>query len=269
MDQKPENKRLLGYKWIDEPEQGFFLERLNRFACLVELNGEATKVYLPNSGRLQELLRPGAQVVVERRRGHGKTHHDLLLIQTPQFPSGEATWAALDSRLPPALFRWLVENKRADSLAGAVVQATEPTVSHGRLDLLLSVKERPVYVETKSVNLIDAAGIARFPDAPTARGQRHLEALTEIKQSGLGATLAFIVVRGDAVGMAPFSERDPKFTQALQRASNANVRIQAHCFEAGPTMLYRGSLSVNTDPEAFPGYWPPLPPSGVASHGDE
>ena len=227
---------MQGYSWIKEPEQATFLERLNRFACMVSLRGKTTKVYLPNSGRLEELLRPGAQVVVERRRDLGKTHHDLLLIKTPSFLSGEPTWAALDSRLPPALFQWLLKNKQVEALADAALQATEPSVSHGRLDLLLSVKDGPVYVETKSVNLIDSAGVARFPDAPTTRGQRHLESLTEIKRSGLGAILAFIVVRGDAVSMAPFSERDPKFTRALQRAFAAGVGIHAHSFEAGPTM---------------------------------
>ncbi len=74
------------YRWIERPQEARFLMRLNRFACQVEMGGRRIKVYLPNSGRLEELLLPGAKVLLEKRRTHGKTFHDLLLVQSRGYP---------------------------------------------------------------------------------------------------------------------------------------------------------------------------------------
>lgn len=246
------------YDWIQQPEAGIFLERLNRFACLVELAGVPVKVYLPNSGRLEELLQPGAKVIVEHRRQQGKTHHDLLLIETSAYPNSQPIWAALDSRLPPKLFRFVLEHSLIDEFSNWAVRAMEPPVAGGRLDLLLSSGEQQRFVETKSVNLVDSSGAARFPDAPTERGRRHLQELARLRQAGHQASIVFIVGRHDAQSMAPFVTRDPEFHQALQDADAAGVDIHALAFEVGPSIQLRGSLPVDLTPPVFPGYWPEL-----------
>ena len=254
-----------GFHWIDKPLEGIFGERLNRFACSVTIAGSATKVYLPNSGRLEELLRPGARVIVEKRRQSGKTHHDLLLIETSRYPEGEPIWAALDSRLPPKLLGWAIRQGLIKDLPTLADQRAEPAIPSGRLDLKLSYEGLDHYIETKSVNLVDQSGLARFPDAPTRRGQRHLQELINLKAQGHQASLVFIVVRHDPLGLAPFVERDPAFSQALVEAERAGVPIHAYKFKAEPTVHYRGSIPVNLDPDPFPGYWPPMQ-AGPGAH---
>ena len=257
MKQQRQPSDLPVFEWIAHPEIGYFIERLNRFACMIDLGEEAVKVYLPNGGRLEELLQSGAKVMVEKRRDKGKTLHDLLLIETQAYPGGEPTWAALDSRLPPKLFRFAMEYGQIDGFNGWSVSAMEPAVAGGRLDLRLTRDNRHHFIETKSVNLIDQRGTARFPDAPTERGRRHLGELVRLVREGHQASLAFIVVRHDAQAMAPFEERDPAFGQALREAAATGVNVIALAFRVGPKIHFDGCLPLNLNPDAFPGYWPP------------
>lgn len=245
------------YGLIDRPVEGKFLARLNRFACRVLLDGAPTKVYLPNSGRLEELLVAGARVMLEKRRQGGKTEHDLLLVETTGFPEQEPIWAGLDSRLPPRLIAWAIERGLIEPFANAQVAANEPQMNGGRLDLLLRSGKGDIYVEAKSVNLVDREGTARFPDAPTERGRRHLETLSDLSRSGVGAAVVFVIMREDAELFAPFVERDREFAEALTRAAASGVQLTAFQFRAGATMEPIGSLPIVTSPPAFPGYWPP------------
>ncbi len=265
-DRIPDMPIATEFPFVERPVQGRFVERLNRFACLVEVGDEPTKVFLPNSGRLEELLRPEAQVMLERRRESGKTRHDLLLIQTPSYPGGAPIWAALDSRLPPKLLAWAIEQDFLETFAGCKLESFEPPVPAGRLDLLLDCGGSTHYVETKSVNLVDRSGTARFPDAPTSRGRRHVDELRRLRAEGAQASVVFIVVREDAHSFAPFVERDSKFAAALRRAKEQGVTVLAAQFQAGTTFHFEGTLPVDLRPPPFPGFWPERSEEASADH---
>lgn len=246
--------------WIRNPLEARYLERLNRFACMVELDGRPAKVHLPNSGRLEELLLPGARVIVERRRDAGKTLYDMLLVQSQRYPDSEPLWVGLDSRRPQALLEWLVTQGLLDVFGTLPFEVKrEPRVGRGRLDLSFKGETGVHLVETKSVNLLDCEGIARFPDAPTSRGARHLESLVEMQAEGFRPWVVFVIQREDARGFSPFAERDPAFTEALLRAQEAGVGVLALRFAAGNEMVYQGPTEVFLPATPFPGFWPHNP----------
>ncbi|MFQ5693169.1 MAG: DNA/RNA nuclease SfsA, partial [Nitrospinota bacterium] len=80
--------------------------------------------------------------------------------------------------------------------------------------------------ETKSVTLVPG-GVARFPDAPTLRGARHLRHLTEHASAGGRAAVLFVVLRSDAKAFSPNDENDPAFGRALREAAAAGVTVRA------------------------------------------
>jgi sugar fermentation stimulation protein A len=244
------------YRAIHTPIQALLLERINRFACNVELNGKAVKVYLPNSGRLEELLLPGSAVILEKRRDSGKTNHDLLLVQSKRYPDRSPIWVGVDSRLPQHLLRWLVENQLSERFGIPRELRNEPRFEKGRFDLSFYDHQGFHLVETKSVNLIDADGIARFPDAPTRRGVRHIKELIAHKTQGVHAWLIFVVMRADARSFSPFTERDPAFAQILQQARDEGVNILSLMFDAGNEMIYMKELEVILPAQPFAGIWP-------------
>ncbi|MFO7881042.1 MAG: DNA/RNA nuclease SfsA [Kosmotogaceae bacterium] len=243
------------YEWIKNPEIAIFKERPNRFTAIVEHNHADLRVYLPDPGRLEELMIPGAKVIIEKRRNSGKTHHDLLLVKTQSFPEKEPIMVGVDSRLPNKLFKWLISEKLVDYFENIHVIKSEPKVDHGRLDYYIESTNGKHFIELKSVNLLDVSGTARFPDAPTKRGTKHLNELINLKKQGYVCWIIFLIVRKDALSFSPFFERDPLFSKTLQKTQEAGVNIKALKFNIDYSVHYMGEVPANTKNHPFAGYW--------------
>ena len=242
------------FKWINNPEKGIFLERPNRFTAIVKINSNVERVYLPDPGRLKELMLKGSEVIVEKRRETGKTNYDLLLIKTQKFSDRKPLFVSVDSRLSNKFFAFGIKNELFKDFKKIDFKA-EPKINNGRLDFLLY--ENPLhYIEIKSVNLVDSKGIARFPDAPTKRGSRHLNELIKLKAEGYRTTIIFMVNREDATEFSPFSEMDPLFSNTLKEVNKAGVNIIALKNKSGITIKHLNRIPVNLNPDPFPGYWP-------------
>ena len=150
-----------------------FVRRENRFAATVRIGRRSVYVHVPNSGRMHELLTEGAPVLLTRATGEGRaTQYDLTLVRF------RGRWVGVDSRMPPRLLAEAVDNGRIGTLAGWRVHSSEPAFGSGRLDLVLAREGGLLMVETKSVNYVEN-GVARFPDAPSLRGARHLIEMAE------------------------------------------------------------------------------------------
>jgi sugar fermentation stimulation protein A len=264
----PEVLLMPSYPLIQKPILGHHLERINRFACRVQIGAEQKKVYLPNSGRLEDLLIPGARVMLEKRREGGKTQHDLLLIESSRFPDRQPIWVGMDSRLPTRLLAWSIQNGLISTFGRPEEITQEPPIGGGRLDLKITSGRERHWIETKSVNMLDLDGTARFPDAPTSRGAKHLSALIDLTGRGANSWIVFTVMREDARAFSPFSERDATFSQGLADAQDSGVGILAFKFTAGPSMTFQGPLPVAIPARPFPGVWDPKPITPGAEGGD-
>jgi sugar fermentation stimulation protein A len=198
-----------------------FLRRDNRFRVVVEIDGQTVMAHLPNSGRLSELLTPGRELrLVSMAHPHRKTPYDLKLVRYA------GVWVSVDARLPNPLF---AEAFRAGSLPdfeGYNRLQAEVTIGDSRIDFLLIGLAERYWVETKSVTLVEE-GIARFPDAPTLRGRRHLATLIHAVERGDRAAVVFVVQRPDAYAFRAHAEADPLFAEALRQASAAGVAVLA------------------------------------------
>ncbi|MBC7258389.1 MAG: DNA/RNA nuclease SfsA [Chloroflexi bacterium] len=195
---------------------GRFVARENRFRATVEMAGGLAPVHVPNSGRIRELLVAGADVRLAPAGGVGRrTAFDLALVR------GGAGWVSVDARLPPRLFAEWLRQGGGGPLAGWLPVRAEVPVESGRVDLLLGRGRELCWVETKSVTLV-REGVALFPDAPTERGRRHVQALAV---AGRCAAVVFVVQRGDATHFRPNDETDPAFGAALRRAMQQGVTV--------------------------------------------
>ncbi len=198
------------------------LERKNRFVALVEVDGRENLAHIPNSGRMKELLFPGAQVVLREAGGKGrKTPYELLFA----FQNGKPV--AIDSQLPNRLMAEAIKRGEIQELAGYEKVQREASWGHSRFDLLLKNGEKPdCLVEIKSVNLVKGE-TAFFPDAPTIRGRRHLEDLGRAAQEGFRTAAFFLVMREDAHMVCPNDSLDPEFGQALRWAVEQGMEVMA------------------------------------------
>lgn len=195
------------------------MERPNRFIAQCLVDGTETTVHVKNTGRCRELLTPGAAVFLEECSAPGrKTKYDLVsVIKDGQIIN-------MDSAAP---------NKAAGEFfqsGGVIAQPTliQPEASFGasRLDFYIEGDGRRLYAEVKGVTL-RVGDCAVFPDAPTARGAKHMEELLHAVQQGYAALALFVVQMKGCRYFRPNEKTDPAFCDALRRAAAGGVQIMA------------------------------------------
>ncbi len=199
-----------------------FLRRLNRFAVEVRLGRRRVRAHLPNSGRLHELLVPGYPMWLARRDGRRRTRYDVQVVGLP-----DGILVSADARVPNALFREAWRQGRLPSFGGYTALQAEVPLGEGRVDFRLTGPAGTAYVEVKSVTLVEG-GCGLFPDAPTARGRRHLEALMAARARGARAAILFVVQRPDARAFRPHDAADPAFGEILRAAVAHGVEALAY-----------------------------------------
>ena len=202
--------------------EGIFLERVNRFLAKVEVDGKEVGVHVANSGRMKELFVPGFRVLVRSVEGeHRKTKFDLVLVDV-----GTALVSA-DSRVPNALVAEGVLNGYLKQFADFSEMYREVTFGDSRLDLMLEGRTGRCYIEAKSVTLVEN-GVGLFPDAPTARGAKHLRTLEAVVEAGHRAAVIFVIQRSDVTAFATSDSSDPDLARALRSAVSVGVEAYAY-----------------------------------------
>ncbi len=216
--------------------QGRYLARPNRFTCLVRIPGASVPVraHLPDPGRLRELLQPGARVWLEPKPGRRrKTGYQLWLVDHGQ------ELVSLNTRLPNQLVREALVCGALPEFSHCTSWEQERTVGESRLDFLLHYRSGQCWLEVKSVTLVEA-GRALFPDAPTARGRRHLDELMRLRECGAQAVVCFVVQRADAHCVAANQRTDPEFAAVLRKAHACGVELLAYTCTVSPTEIELG-----------------------------
>lgn len=220
-------------------EKAIFIKRENRFRAEIQLDGKVYKAHVPNSGRMAELLVPGASVWVRKTQNNlRKTPYDLLLVEK------DGIMVCLNAHLANDLFAVWLKNGKIPFFRSCTTFYREKTIGQSRIDFLLEFPRYHYLVEVKSVNLVENK-TALFPDAPTARGVRHLEELISFCNDNHKAAVAFVVMREDAQEFAPHDQMDPIFGRTLRKASNCGVKILAYkCSVTEKGMEYLEKLPV-------------------------
>lgn len=198
---------------------GRFLDRPNRFVAHVETESGVQTVHVKNTGRCRELLTQGAPVYLERGTNPARrTAYDLIAVE-----KGDLL-VNMDAQAPNKVFaEWV----RSGGFLPEVT-AVRPEFSWGasRLDFCLETPGGLHLVEVKGVTLEDR-GAARFPDAPTERGVKHIRELRRAAESGLGATLFFVVQMEGVRSVSPNDDTHPAFGAALREAAAHGVQVCA------------------------------------------
>lgn len=206
---------------------GVFQVRPNRFIAHVEMGGRLEVCHVKNTGRCRELLVPGVKVWLEESANPArKTKYDLIAVEKAR-PEGPLL-INMDSQAPNKVFgEWA-----AAGGLGFVPTLLRPETTYGnsRFDYYWEWSQegeaRRGFWEVKGVTL-EEGGTARFPDAPTLRGVKHLEELVLARQAGCEAGVCFIVQMAGMDHVEPNDATHPEFGAALRRAAQAGVEVLA------------------------------------------
>ena len=201
-------------------KEGRFLSRPNRFVARVLLDGAEEVVHVKNTGRCRELLLPGARVYLALGDNpQRKTRYDLIAVEKGPL------LVNMDSQATNRVFgEWA---GAGHFRAGLTLLRPETVWGNSRFDFYWEdASGCRGFVEVKGVTL-EEKGHARFPDAPTLRGVKHLEELARCRAEGCEAAVCFVLQMGGMKDFAPNDVTHPAFGDALRRAAAGGVNVLA------------------------------------------
>ncbi|MHB8156081.1 MAG: DNA/RNA nuclease SfsA, partial [Desulfocucumaceae bacterium] len=215
--------------------EAVFVHRRNRFVAEIELDGCRELAHVPSSGRMTELLYPGAPIyIAPARTPEAKLKYRILLAEN------NGCLVSVDSLLPNRLIYRALAARALPELEGFTEVKREAAYGRGRFDFSLREAGAGCYVEVKSVTLV-REGVALFPDAPTERGARHMEELATARREGFRAVVLFVIQRADATAFRPNTNQDPIFSRELTRAVSSGVEVLARsCLVFRDTVVLDG-----------------------------
>lgn len=214
----------------DKVKEGIFVKRPNRFLAHVIIEDREEVCHVKNTGRLGELLIPGAKVyVTEHDDPKRKTKFSLIAVLK------DGILYNIDSQAPNQLaYEWILEGK---FLPDVTYVKPEKTYKNSRFDLYFETTDKKIYMEVKGVTL-NQDGIGMFPDAPTERGKKHVLELCEAIKDGYEAYILFVTKFKPVKGFTPNTVRQPDFTESLKIAREQGVHIVAVCCDVYPEELH-------------------------------
>jgi sugar fermentation stimulation protein A len=214
--------------------RGSFRRRLNRFAAEVEIDGRPEIVHVKNTGRLRELLVPGAPVWLEPSRNPARKYrHSLVAVEQ------RGVIVNIDSQAPNAVVYEALRDGKLREFGDVRALRREAVYGKSRFDLYVEGDGRNVFIEVKGVTLAKG-DLALFPDAPTERGTKHMQELVAAVQAGYGGAVIFLVQRNDCRCFAPNAEMDAPFAEALASAARQGVRVLAYDARVTPSSMVIG-----------------------------
>jgi len=207
-------------KLFETLEKGIFITRPNRFIVECTVKGKKVRAYLPNPGRLRELLLPGSILYLVHQKSYShKYRYMCVAVEKDGAP------VLLHTHINNTVARHLIEHGRIPGLEGAEIIKPEVAIGRSRFDFLLRHKRKEVVLEVKSCTLFSGK-IAMFPDAVTLRGRRHLEELSSLSGEKRKCSVLFIVHSPGIKYFMPEYHTDLGFAQTLLSVSR-NVMVKA------------------------------------------
>lgn len=175
--------------------------------------------HVKNTGRCKELLVPGARIWVQRSENpNRKTGIDLIAVEK----NGQVV--NMDSQIPNKVAEeWI---RKGHFFSGDARIRPETRYGNSRFDLYMEEGARKMFLEVKGVTL-EEDGVARFPDAPTERGVKHIEELIACREAGYEAGILFVIQMKGIRYLEPNDRTHAAFGEALRRAKRAGVQVMA------------------------------------------
>lgn len=206
--------------------KGTFIKRPNRFIAHVLIDGKVEICHVKNTGRCKELLIPDTTVFLEKSSNPlRKTAFDLISVY-----KGDRL-VNMDSQAPNKVACEWLKNRFPHAFI-----KSEKVWEDSRFDFYIENGEDRIFVEVKGVTL-ENNGVALFPDAPTARGVKHLNGLARWATEGNKAMVLFIIQMNGIKYFTPNKETHPEFAEALAKAKEQGVKVVAVGCEVGENTL--------------------------------
>lgn len=202
------------------------IKRYKRFlADVITPEGAILTLHCPNTGAMTGCATPGDTVWYSTSESLTRKYpHTWELTQTQ---AGHMI-CVNTLRANQVVKEVLKENRLGEfSEYSTVLSEVKYGTERSRVDFMLQADCKVnCYIEVKSVTLSDNSQ-GYFPDAVTARGQKHLRELMSMVENGDRAVLLFAVLHSAIDQVSPARHIDPRYTMLLNEAQQKGVEIVA------------------------------------------
>ncbi len=219
--------------------KGTLIRRYKRFLADVQLeNGEMVVAHCTNSGSMKTCIEEGAPVFLTPAndpKRKTKFTWELIYINNG--------WIGINTSVPNKLAYEWIKSGKITKLSGYSKVQLEVKFGDSRFDVYAESQKEKCFIEVKNVTM-KVGTVAKFPDAVTSRGLKHLETLLKVKQSGMRAVMLYVIQRMDVEAFGPAKDIDPNYATTLAKVHRQGVEIIA--------------VQVKVTPEKIE-YWRELP----------
>ena len=169
--------------------KGKLIKRYKRFFADVKIGKEIVTAHCPNTGSMKGLLDEGNEVyLLPNNDPKRKLKFGLEIIKSRKNLVG------VNTHLANRIVEHGLNNNLLNELKNNDVIKPEVFFNREtRFDFLIEKKSQKIFVEVKNVTLFRNENTAEFPDAPTARGIKHLLTLIDAIKQGYKTYLIFLV----------------------------------------------------------------------------
>ncbi|MBI9081153.1 MAG: DNA/RNA nuclease SfsA [Pseudodesulfovibrio sp.] len=225
-------------RFFDTCRKAAFIRRIKRFTVEAEAldgpdRGSILMAHTNNTGSMLGLLKPGSTVLLSPASNPARK-----LKYTLEALDVDGNMVGVNTLTPNRMLYLAWQTQSMPELDGYDVFKKEVKVGQSRLDAYLAGKRGELWVECKNVTLVEDQ-VARFPDAVTERGQKHLCELMRLAETGARVALLFLVQRPDGYCFGPADFIDPVYADLFCEAVDRGVEIWpyvAHVDEVGITL---------------------------------
>ncbi len=200
--------------------KGVFLSRKNRFLVECKVNDEIKFAYLPNPGKLLELLYQNVTLYLKPNEKDNGYEYTVIGVQKNDVP------VMLHTHFSNKVFKSLLENQLIKDFENCKVLKEEFSIGNSRFDFFINCKMGELLLEVKTCTLFHN-NIAMFPDAITKRGTKHLKKLAQLSKLGIKGAVIFFVQTDSVEYFLPEFNIDLDFAKTLFEVKNL-VLVKAY-----------------------------------------
>ena len=214
---------------------GKLIKRYKRFLADVELeDGSIVTAHCTNSGSMKTCIEEGAPVFlspVDDPKRKTRFTWEMIYINNG--------WIGINTMIPNLLVYEAIKDNKIEKLTGYTSVKREVKFGDSRFDIYAENDHEQCFIEVKNVTM-KIGRFARFPDAITTRGKKHLETLIEVKKQGIRAVMVYVIQRTDIDIFGLAWDIDPEYSETLVKGYSNGVEIIPLIAKVSPIQIELG-----------------------------
>lgn len=207
---------------------GTLVKRYKRFLADVDTSSGLLTIHCPNTGSMRGCATPGNKIWFwDSKNPKRKYRHSWELVETDNGHMIGINTGRANHLIREAIESHVFSGLDYDHIQSEVRYGNE----NSRIDLLLTHGAKKIWIEVKSVTLLDTVKgtqqLGYFPDAITSRGTKHLRELMQQVRNGDRAILIYCVQHSAIKSVQAAQHIDPLYAATLQQAVQVGVEVIA------------------------------------------